>query len=98
MNVEQIRSFIAIELPSDVAKALTRHQERLKAGDGRQVKWVEPQNIHLTLQFLGNIAPDAVVGIIHAMEQACTASRHFQLELAGMDRCCPVCRLPPGSR
>jgi RNA 2',3'-cyclic 3'-phosphodiesterase len=84
MNVETIRSFIAIELPADVAKALTRHQDRLKAGDGRQVKWVEPQNIHLTLQFLGNIAPDAVAGIIKAMEQACAVSPHFQLELAGM--------------
>jgi RNA 2',3'-cyclic 3'-phosphodiesterase len=84
MNVEPIRSFIAIELPVDVTKALTRHQDRLKAGDERQVKWVEPQNIHLTIQFLGNIVPDAVAGIINAMEQACALSRHFPLELAGM--------------
>jgi 2'-5' RNA ligase len=80
----QIRTFIAIELPADVKKALTRLQERLKTGDGKQVKWVEPENIHLTLHFLGNVAPDMISRITAAMEQASTGTRHFQLEVGGL--------------
>ncbi len=84
MNTEQIRSFIAIELPLEVTKALTRLQDRLKAGDEKNVKWVEPENIHLTLQFLGNVDADIVSRITTAMEQAAALTRHFQIEVGGL--------------
>jgi RNA 2',3'-cyclic 3'-phosphodiesterase len=84
MDVQQIRSFIAIELPPEVKKALTRLQERLKTGDDKQVKWVEPENIHLTLHFLGNINPDIVGRITAAIEQAAAVTRHFQLQVGGL--------------
>jgi RNA 2',3'-cyclic 3'-phosphodiesterase len=80
----QIRSFIAIELPGDVKKALTRLQGRFKSGDSGQVKWVEPENLHLTLHFLGNIPTDAVSPIITALEQAAAGTRHFQLDVGGL--------------
>lgn len=80
----QIRTFIAIELPLEVKKALTRLQERLKTGDDKQVKWVEPENIHLTLHFLGNVASDMTSKITAAMEHASTGARHFQLEVGGL--------------
>ena len=83
-NLPQIRSFIAIELPPEVKKALARLQDRFKAGDGGQVKWVEPVNMHLTLHFLGNIPTDAVSPITAALEQAAAAARHFQLEVGGL--------------
>ena len=49
-----MRAFIAIELPEDIRKALAQLQNRLKSC-GADVKWVEPNNIHLTLKFLGEI-------------------------------------------
>lgn len=49
-----MRSFIAIELPQETRQYLSRLQEELKMSDG-DVKWVQPQNIHLTLKFLGEI-------------------------------------------
>ena len=49
-----MRTFIAIELPEEIRSALAALQDQLKAS-GADVKWVEPQNIHLTLKFLGNI-------------------------------------------
>lgn len=84
MNVEQIRTFIAIELPPDVKKALTRHQDRLKAGDEKNVKWVEPENMHLTLQFLGNVPADLIPRVTAAVEQAAAGTRHFQIEVGGL--------------
>ena len=82
--MEQIRSFIAIELPPEVRQALTGLQAKLKAGDGRQVKWVEPENMHLTLQFLGNIDAGIVDNIASAIRQAAIGTHPFQLEVGGL--------------
>ena len=84
MTTEKIRSFIAIELPEDVIKALTRVQSRFKAADEKNVKWVEPENMHLTLQFLGNVEATAVGNITAAIERAAAGARHFHLEVGGL--------------
>ncbi len=62
--MEKIRSFIAVELPAEVKQGLAGLQAKLKAG-GKQVKWVEPENMHLTLQFLGDIDADAELWSVH---------------------------------
>ncbi len=54
--MEQIRSFIAIELPDDIRAALAELQTELQTNNQPQVKWVDPHGIHLTLKFLGSIA------------------------------------------
>lgn len=49
-----MRAFIAIELPENVKDFLVRIQNQLR-NSGEDVKWVAPENIHLTLKFLGEI-------------------------------------------
>ncbi len=49
-----IRSFIAIELPEVIRTQLKGLQDNLKTCRFK-VRWVRPENIHLTLKFLGNI-------------------------------------------
>jgi len=49
-----MRTFIAIELPKEIRDSLANLQDKLKS-TGADVKWVEPNNIHLTLKFLGEI-------------------------------------------
>ena len=49
-----IRTFIVLELPPSVISLLAKVQEDLKSMRLR-AKWVRPENIHLTLKFLGNI-------------------------------------------
>lgn len=49
-----MRCFIAIEVPEEVRKELTKMQELLKSGNIR-AKFVEPENLHITLKFLGEI-------------------------------------------
>lgn len=82
--MEQIRSFIAIELPDEFRLALARLQERLKSGSRALVKWVDPQGIHLTLKFLGNISPDMVGRITTALEGAVRGMSPFHLEAGGL--------------
>ena len=82
--MEQIRSFIAIELPDDLKLALTRLQEQLKSGKSTSVKWVDPYNIHLTLKFLGNISTSIVDKIARALEEAVRGISPFHLEVKGL--------------
>jgi 2'-5' RNA ligase len=64
-----IRTFIAIELPPSVISLLEKVQEDLKSMRLR-AKWVRPENIHLTLKFLGNINPGDTGKIGAAMTDA----------------------------
>jgi len=82
--MEQIRSFIAIELPDDLKLALIRLQEQLKSGKSTSVKWVDPYNIHLTLKFLGNISTDIVDKVTRALEEAVRGISPFHLETKGL--------------
>ena len=68
--MEQIRSFIAIELPDELKQELSQLQSRLKAGKQPGVKWVDIYGIHLTLKFLGNIAINRTGEITKAIEEA----------------------------
>jgi 2'-5' RNA ligase len=53
------RCFIALELPLPVQKHLGGIISQLKEAQA-DVKWVEPNNTHLTLKFLGEISPEQV--------------------------------------
>ncbi len=64
-----IRTFIALELPPAVISLLGKVQEDLKS-KGIRAKWVKPENIHLTLKFIGNVSPDDIEKISRAMAGA----------------------------
>jgi len=82
LNNQQIRSFIAIELPEEVKTGLNRLQTELKLPRHNFVKWVATEGIHVTLKFLGNIYPEKVAEITKVMEQASQGSVPFQLEIS----------------
>jgi 2'-5' RNA ligase len=82
--MEQIRSFIAVELTDELKLALTRLRDQLKTGSQAPVKWVDPYSIHLTLKFLGNISTDMVDRITAAMEEAAGGIPPFRLEVKGL--------------
>ena len=82
MNDEQIRSFIAIELPSELKSGLLQLQTELKLSGYTFVKWVATEGIHLTLKFLGNIPSLKIDEITGAMVNAIEGISPFQLETA----------------
>ena len=51
---DTIRAFIAIELPDEITAFIHKIQEGLRSY-GFKARWVRPENIHLTLKFLGDI-------------------------------------------
>jgi len=79
--MEQIRAFIAIELSEELKVSLARLQELIKLGSESYVKWVDPQGMHLTLKFLGNISVDKVSAISEAIAEVARSVAPFRLEL-----------------
>jgi len=82
--MEQVRSFIAIELPDELKEGLTQLQTQLKLGKIPSVKWVDPYSIHLTLKFLGNIAVGRIPEVTQAIEEAAQGMSPFHLEVKGL--------------
>ncbi len=78
-----MRVFIAIDINDQIRAGLGRLQKELsgKAGIGKSdVKWVETDNIHLTLKFLGEIKDEQVVDVCKIVKDV--AGRHSSFELA----------------
>lgn len=83
-NSEQIRSFIAIELPQNVQSGLGQIRSELERAEHPFIKWVNPESIHLTLKFLGNIPFNRVTEIAKAMDEATQGASPFHLEISGL--------------
>lgn len=72
-----IRLFVAIPLPEPVRMQLSMLQSGLQGA-----RWVRPENIHLTLRFIGEV-PEDVAADIDAALSVINAPR-FTLELDGV--------------
>ncbi len=82
--MEQIRSFIAVELPQEIKVELGRLEDRLASGSHAPVKWVDPDNMHLTLKFLGNISPGMTGRITSVIEESVRETHPLNLEIRGL--------------
>jgi len=76
-----IRSFIAIELDEKTHEHLAQVQDELKKHGG-DIKWVAPSNIHLTLKFLGNVAPDKIDKIKAILDEVAKTHAPFEISLS----------------
>ncbi|MCD5401288.1 RNA 2',3'-cyclic phosphodiesterase [candidate division NPL-UPA2 bacterium] len=79
----KIRTFIAIELSPDIQSKLAALQEALKKS-GADVKWVEPENIHLTLKFLGHISEPQLKDVFKAADESIKETAPFSLLFSGL--------------
>ena len=79
----RIRTFIAVDLAAGVKGRLISLQEELgKLGSG--AKWTRPENLHLTLLFLGEVEELEVVSISRVVQKRARKHAPFSLELAGL--------------
>ena len=78
-----IRTFIALELPPSLISLLAKVQEDLQSM-GLRAKWVRPENIHLTLKFLGNTNSVDIDKIGGAMVDAVGKINTFNLVAEGI--------------
>jgi 2'-5' RNA ligase len=75
-----LRSFIALEIPPRIQQVITRASASLQKSLPRPlVRWVSPQNIHLTIRFLGEISSAILDQVVAALEFE--ASNHATIEV-----------------
>jgi len=78
-----VRTFIAIEFDDAIRRRLVQAQERLREA-GCKVRWARAEQMHVTLKFLGEIAPATVGAVAEAMAHAAEAVAPFEVEVAGL--------------
>ncbi len=77
-----MRTFIAIEIPDEIKKALIDLQQRLK-GSWVDASWPRPEGIHLTLKFLGEVPEAKLPEIMNGLRLAAQGTGPFRLEVGG---------------
>lgn len=81
--MEKLRLFWAITFPAVIREALAEIQavfRQLKL----DVKWVDPENFHLTLRFLGSVDASVVDPLATAVSKQVAATPAFKLALGGV--------------
>lgn len=78
-----MRTFIAIELSDIIKQELSRIQSELKDADA-DVKWVELENIHLTLRFLGEITDQQLIQVKEALDKIAPLFNPYEIKLSGI--------------
>jgi 2'-5' RNA ligase len=79
-----IRAFIAIDIPDDVRAAIEEAKTRLKQTNfGVKISWTKVANLHLTLQFLGNIEAGAVDNFNSALRLVAAQQQPFEISVRG---------------
>jgi RNA 2',3'-cyclic 3'-phosphodiesterase len=78
-----MRTFVAISLPDTVKLALASVQDRLKASNA-DVKWVIPQRMHLTVQFLGELDKHRAGAVSAALDEIAAGHSPFRAALGSL--------------
>ena len=82
-TTQRIRCFVAIEIPRSIQERFAQIQDTLKEQISR-VSWVKPDNIHLTLKFIGEVHPNDVRTIEPAIKQVSQRHHPFALKIGGI--------------
>ncbi len=89
-----VRTFIAIQLGSDVQQLLGRIQKMLASQiDEKDVRWVDKSNVHLTLKFLGDVQSGRLPEVYQGVQAACAEIAPFAITVRDLG-CFPNLQRP----
>jgi len=75
--MQEIRTFVALELPEHIRLEIRKLQNDM-AAQGLRIRWVKADNLHLTLKFIGNIEERRIPelsSVLKAVAGQCPAFR-----------------------
>jgi 2'-5' RNA ligase len=80
-----LRLFVAIAVPDDIKVRLAALQRELRERLGRSaISWTRPENIHLTLRFLGDVQSHRVGELTSALAAAVAPLAPLRLAVCGL--------------
>ena len=74
---------MAVEISEPVRRAAAKLIETLDTA-AADVKWVDPQNLHLTVKFLGDVNLKETARICQAVQKAAAEAEPFELTFGGV--------------
>jgi len=79
----RFRTFIAVEVAKSVRERLVDLQDKLRAA-APEVKFVDSENLHLTLKFLGEVDETDLYDVCKAAQKAVAESIRFSVHVVGV--------------
>ena len=92
--IEEPRLFVAVPISEPARAAVAEVVERIRTGEpeGRGVRWVRLDGLHLTLRFLGPTPESRVTDVAAAVAATAVGVVPFAIRIAGADAFPPVGR------
>ena len=81
----QVRVFLALELPSALKKELETVVARYGHRTEKGANWVKPENMHLTLLFIGEMAENRLAEIDEVLQRLLRGFPPFKFSAAGLE-------------
>jgi 2'-5' RNA ligase len=78
-----IRAFIAVRIDPPVIREIADAMVQLRRAIS-EIRWVAPDQIHLTIKFLGDIEPSRVDPVANALEQVLKLFPRFTINAKGL--------------
>ena len=82
--MSMLRAFIAVEIPVEIQQKIQKETVDFRNGIYALVRWVPPQNMHLTLKFLGDVSENSIGFLIQMLRIEAEHVRCFDIHLAGL--------------
>lgn len=81
-----MRLFVAVEVCPEVRKKLLEIQEEFQRTSLflNKAKWVKPENLHLTLKFLGEVSQENLNTLRSALIKSIQGVKSFEIEIQGL--------------
>ena len=81
---ESVRAFVAVELPPEVTEVLAGLVAALRREELPSLRLVDPQNVHLTLKFLGQVPTARLEEVAGALDRTVQSRPPFAVEFLGL--------------
>jgi 2'-5' RNA ligase len=78
-----MRAFFGISLPSQIRREVKGFTDNIRSSLPR-MKWVEEENLHITLRFMGEVDEGRIPEISSAAEDAAKSAKQFEVILGDL--------------
>lgn len=83
MYLMNVRLFVAVEITEEIRKKVAKFQDELKKVDA-DVGWVSPENLHITVKFIGSLDEEKIEIVATLIKDAVTHIKPFDLDYRGV--------------
>lgn len=81
---EGMRAFIAIDIGDNVREKLVQAQDSIARTKAAKIKFVEPENLHITLKFLGEITEEQAEEIKEILQKIASKYKKHNVKVKGI--------------